>query len=210
MVNQGVNISISSLNKSPKKEGKYERDIIKEIANFLKNNNYKVREHVSLNIAWSNVLYELDVIGIRENEVTIVEVKSKKDRIMKAKTQMDILRGFADYAYVASDLLIESSNFKEDIGIMFIHNNEVFIIRNAKKISDPITKDMLMKLKKKCVIKLCGNDRSYNKMNKQNLVNLFLNNIDKEDLKVEVKNIVFCSQRCSNCLIGNEKDLSAP
>lgn len=206
MKDRGIDISISSLKKSPKIEGKYEKDIILKVAEFFQNQQYNVREHISLNIAWGSVLYEIDLLAIKEQEITIVEVKSKKDKLMKAKKQIDRLRGLIDYSYIASDLIINQSYFRNDVGILFVEYDKVIIIRNAQKINEPMTKDILMKLRKKCLIRLLGSSKIGNKIAKQNLVNLIIKKYKRErayELKTKVRDIVFCSNNCTSCSINN-------
>jgi len=193
-----ISVSVSSLTKSHKSEGKFEKEIVPKVARFFSDKGYDVKEHVSLNVAWGQALYEVDVVAIKDEEITLVEVKSKRDKISRAYDQIERLRSIIDYCFVASDASIRDSHFDGDIGILLV-NNEVKIMRNARRVNVPITKGFLVKLKKKCLDRLYNRNGLQKRVKKESLAGLILGKADADKLRREVRKTVFCSQKCDEC-----------
>lgn len=199
MNDNNTNIGISSLNKSPKKEGIYERVIIDKLAIFFNKKGYQILKHASLNVAWGSVLSEIDILGTKKNKIIAVEVKSKKDKLQHARTQIEKIKYFIDYCYVASDTSFNSKIFDDEIGIMLVSKN-VYIIKKATPLKENVTKDALLNLKKKCLLKLVG-DKKYRREKKETLVKMIFTKYCTTELNNFVRMIVFCPQNCEKCLI---------
>lgn len=193
-------IGISSLNSSPKKEGKYEKVIILKTLEFFIKNGFFVRKHLCLNVAWGRVLSEIDIVAIKNNEIIVVEVKSKKDKIKKANKQINKLKSFVDYAFISSDVMIDKNLLDEEIGILLV-SGKVDVIREPKKLNKNITKNTLMKLRKKCLLMFFKNNKKINKINKNELIKIIFKKYSDYEIKNKVREMVFCHQICKVCPI---------
>jgi len=183
-------ITVASLSVSPKREGKFEKDIIPRVARFFQERNYETKEHVSMNLAWGKVLSEVDLVAVK-NEIIIIEVKSKRDKITRAKKQLDKIRILSDYCFIASDTIVEPEQLAPDTGILLLKGDTISITREAKKIDEPVSKNFLLSFKKSHLSELCKQLGFQRKMNKEYLAKLLIENVDPLDLKREVKLIAF-------------------
>lgn len=193
-----MDLSLSSLNSSPKKNGKYEEILIDKIFNFYKNKGYDIRKHISFNIAWGNVISEIDLILLNIDEITIFEIKSKKDKIEKAHIQIEKFRKYADYIYVASDVFLDKTIFIDDIGLIFI-NEKIEIIKNAKKIIHNIEEKDLNKLKKVCLYKLLDLTTRRKKLTKKEVIDLLIKKYNQKQINNYFRKITFCDKDCDSC-----------
>jgi len=193
-----LSISLSSLKKSSKKEGKYEKVLLHKILTFFFSNNFNVKHHVSLNFAWGSVLSEIDIIAVKNNNITIVEVKSMNDKISYAKHQFNTIKNFIDYFYVASDRKINSDFFEQNIGLISINNN-VVKIRDAKLLNYSIDHKDLLRLKKKCLITLNNGKTSEKYLTKEKISEVILSKYKQNIIKKKVKKILLCHQDCEKC-----------
>jgi zona occludens toxin (predicted ATPase) len=193
-----MDISLSSLNSSPKKNGKFEEVIIDRIFKHYLNKGYNIKKHASFNIAWGSVVSEIDLILIDDEKVTIFEVKSKQDKLKKAHKQIEKFRKYADYIYVASDTLIDTNSFDESIGIMYVGKN-VDVLRDPIKISYNITAYDLKKLKKVCLGKMV--EAFYDKKNitKNQMVLLIKEKYNQETINKLFRKVAFCDGSCKKC-----------
>jgi Holliday junction resolvase-like predicted endonuclease len=193
-----MDISLSSLNNSPKKNGKYEEILIDKIYNLYKNKRYDIRKHVSFNIAWGNVISEIDLILLNIDEIIIFEIKSKKDKIGKAHKQIENFRKYADYIYVASDIFLDETSFSDEIGLIFINEN-IEIIKKAKKIIYNIDKKDLNKIKKECLYKLLDLTIRRKKLTKKEIIDLLIKKYNQNQINNFFRKIIFCDRDCSSC-----------
>lgn len=187
-----MTLGISSLKKSPKLNGKYEEKIISKVYDDFYNQGYEVRKHISLNIAWGSVLSEIDLIAIKDNLITIIEVKSKKDKIPHAKIQFDKIKQHTDYYIVASDEKIKDYALPYEIGIIYIDKDyKLNSIRKPSLLKHEINKSSLKKLKKSDLIKIYKKYISNNTYkNKEGLCIDLIKRVEKVKLKKEVKKIL--------------------
>ena len=194
MMPKKISISISSLSKSPKREGKHESDIIPRVAQFFEDRGYLTRQHVCINLAWGRVLSEIDLVAIKNEEITIIEVKSKRDKVMRARKQLEKMRALSDYCFIATETPIQGFQFRVDTGILLVKgDNRVLVMREATRLNDPVTKDTLLRLKKECLRDLSEETGISSKMSKNKIANLLLDKIDPLELKKKVTATVFQS-----------------
>lgn len=184
-------ITVSSLSASPKKEGKFEKEIIPKFALFFQEKNYETKKHVSINLAWGKVVSEIDLIAIKNDEIIIIEVKSKKDKIFRAKNQLEKIRPLVDYCFIASDTLVEPEQIALDTGILYLNDENIRLIRDAKRIYEPISKDFLLTLKKESLINIYKDFPKRHNMTKNELASIVIENTDPLELKERVKEVVF-------------------
>lgn len=185
------NITVASLSISPKREGKFERDIIPKVARFFQERNYETKEHVSMNLAWGKVLSEIDLVAVKHEEIVIIEVKSKRDKITRAKKQLDKIRILSDYCFIASDTMVKPDQLALDTGILFLREERISIIREAEKVNEPVSKNFLLSFKKRHLNDLCKQLGFQRKTNKDYLAKFLIENVDPLDLKRKVKSIAF-------------------
>jgi len=195
-----MDISLSTLNHSPKKNGRYEEVLIDRIFNYYKERRYNIRKHVAFNIAWGSVISEIDLILQNYNEITIFEIKSKQDKIQKAHIQIEKFKKYADYIYIVSDSLIDRNMFEEEIGLIYINRN-IDILREAKKIFYNIEDKDLKKLKKACLFKLINSDVNKEKTNKNKIIDMIMKKYSQEKINRLFREIAFCSTSCDLCTI---------
>lgn len=86
-------------------EVEFEKDIVSEVRKFLEYENYEVKEHISINATWEPILYEIDLLAVKGNDITVVEVKPRRDKISRAKDQIDRFPSLIDYGFVTSDIM---------------------------------------------------------------------------------------------------------
>lgn len=184
-------LSLATLSHSPKKEGRFEKDIIPKVASFFRLKNYETKEHISLNLAWGKVISEIDLVAANQNEVIIVEVKSKRDKISRARKQLDNVRIFSDYCFIASDTIVNQNQLASDTGILFLNKDEIISIRQPKKINDSVTKDFLLKLKKTDLDLLCKTLAVKKFQEKSTIADFLVNTIEPRILKKHVRSIVW-------------------
>jgi len=183
-----------NIHKSTKHAGRYEEIIINILINYFKLNGYDVVPHSSLNIAWGSIISDIDILMIKNFQLICIEVKSNRDKIAKAKGQIERIKDYIDFAYVASDKPID--NFElPDVGIIQIQGDEVTILRMATKFTNKPDLFSLASLKKKCIENIFGDNKHLNKSsNKYELaLNVYLNDKCSREC---LKEIVTCGGSC--------------
>jgi len=195
-----MRLSISSLDKSPKLNGKYETLIINQLIDYFNNNDYEVQSHISLNIAWGSVLSEIDLILFKNNDITVVEVKSKNDKITSVYKQIETYKKFADFIFIASNDMLYKYNLNKDVGLIYV-NDEVNIIRKASRINNLVYYNDLKTLKKKCLLKILDDNISIKKHSKEDIINLIKYKIQHSEVHNEFKKVLFCDKKCELCTI---------
>jgi len=193
-------INISSIKKSTKREGKYEKELLLILNNYFLKNGYNITSHVSLNFAWGSVLSEVDILALKYDKITIIEIKSKHDKILEANKQFNKIKNYIDYYYIASNSNINENNFNEKIGLLKI-NDDIKILKNAKYLNNKIIKNDLLKLRKKCLIKMCVKTDSNIYINKEKLSDIIIRTYNDDKLKKTIRKVLFCNRQCKECLL---------
>jgi Holliday junction resolvase len=191
---------------SSKEIGKYEEPLFRALEHFFKQQGYTVLTHARLNVAWSNVISDIDVIAISNETIIMVEVKSDHDCFYRGFEQLRKLKGFADQLYIATNRPIQ--NLQEDkwrdksIGLIKIDGEMAEIIRPAEHIHGLCTSEVISQLRKKCLVKVASLLNVSKYLPKTEIEKRLRERFDNADLKVITKNIVLCDSNCGiNCLL---------
>jgi hypothetical protein len=178
---------------SKKAIGRFEKPLIQLVSQFFDQLGYKCYPHASLNLAWANILSDIDVLLVKDNALTVVEVKSKRDNLRKGRHQLLGIADYVDYAFVATDKRVRDWDDKE-IGLILIEDGKPRIATEAKRfVSRPGMKS-LFGLQKKCLVRMTGRKSSYeSKCDVAEETSLLG---DDDTLKQCVKEIVICGRRC--------------
>ena len=193
--------------KSSKHEGRHESVIIKKLVVFFENLGYQTIPHARFNIAWGNILSDVDLLLLKNNEIIAVEVKSSKDNLKRARKQIENIKDYVDYAYVATNYIPRKFSLR-NTGLIYV-NGSVVILKSPKLLSDNPRLYSIDSLPKKCLCRWAKTkNQSCSNKSKSELANHILNNSD--GLKSKIKEIVTCGLNCDyGCPIWNfDKNIS--
>lgn len=193
-------VLVQNIHRSTKHIGKYEEKIIQDLSKHFQLDGYEVVPHSSLNIAWGSVLSDIDLLLIKDQLLTYIEVKSSRDNLARAKQQVANVSDYVDYAYVATDKQIKTWEMPK-VGLIHVNNENVIIVKRAKKLSNKIGSYSIMTLKKKCLARFFGIDNRFIMLvDKYELAqNVYIN---KKCTRPILKEIVTCGELCAtNCPI---------
>lgn len=184
--------------KSRKAYGKYEKPIMRKLKTFFEADGYDVVPHARFNISWGSIISDIDLLLIKANKLTAIEVKSSRDCFSRACTQLENIRDYVDYLYVAtekSSASIEPNN----IGIIEIHGNNIRIVRRARLIRDVPNEMGFALLHKICLIRLNGGDsgRLSAREGKYELATKATSLMDEKKQKSVLQQIIACGGNCS-------------
>ncbi len=143
-----MKLTTASLKKSNQNRGKYEEKISPILTKYLVEEGYQVKNHVSLNIAWGTILSQIDILGIKENELTIFEIKTKQDNLSSYRKQYNKIKNFIDYYYIVVEKEINLNHIEKEVGLIQIKDNIIEIRKKAKKQPENIKPESLEMLKK--------------------------------------------------------------
>ncbi len=201
-------IKADNILKSSKREGRHESVIIKKLVVFFENLGYQTIPHARFNIAWGNILSDVDLLLLKNDEIVAVEVKSSKDNLKRARKQIENIKDYVDYAYVATNYIPRKFSLR-NTGLIYV-NGSVVILKSPKLLSDNPRLFSLDSLPKKCLCRWTKTkNQSYSNKSKSELANQILNN--SNELKSKVKEIVTCGLNCDHdCPIWNfDKNISS-
>jgi len=186
-----------NLNPSTKVQGKHELHLISVVTNFFRERNFDVVNHISFNIAWGRIISDLDILLIKNNEISYIEVKSKKDKIKKAYEQIERVKDYIDYAWIASDKRFNSIS-NGLVGYIEINNDETKIVKEPKRFISEPSFSSILSLKKKCLLKFdITNNLLYQNILKYDIAKKVYNmkNVCTRDC---LKEIVTCGGNCDD------------
>lgn len=188
-------IKAGNILKSSKREGRHESIIIKKLVVFFENLGYQTVPHARFNIAWGNILSDVDLLLLKNDEIVAVEVKSSKDNLKRARKQIEHIKDYVDYAYVATNYIPRKFSLRS-AGLIYV-NGSVVILKSPKLLSDNPRLYSLDSLPKKCLCRWAKTkNQSYSNKSKSYLANQILN--DSDGLKSKVKEIVTCGLDCDH------------
>lgn len=185
---------LASMPRSTKRIGRFEQPLIARVTEHFEGHGYKAFPHVRFNIAWSSSLSDIDVLLFRDDLITVVEVKSKRDKISRAWDQINAISDYIDYAYVATERLPKSWE-SDRVGLLFVNESEVKELESAKRITGKPRTDSLFALPKKCLLQFLGESFQKNFLKAQ-IVSQVENHCSEELLRRCLKEIVLC-HRCN-------------
>ncbi len=181
--------------KSSKREGRHESIIIKKLVVFFENLGYQAVPHARFNIAWGNILSDVDLLLLKNDEIVAVEVKSSKDNLKRARKQIENIKDYVDYAYVATDYVPRKFSLR-NAGLIYVNGN-VVILKRPKLLSDDLRLYSLDSLPKKCLCRWTKTkNQSYSNKSKSDLAVHILHDSDR--IKSKVKEIVTCGLNCDH------------
>ena len=197
-------VQAQNINGSTKRLGRHEAKIIESLTQYFRIRGYEAIPHVRLNIAWGNILSEMDVLLLKSGVLTYVEVKSHRDRLSKALRQIDRLKDYVDYACVATNRLVTNWSIP-DVGLISVNDDVVTLVRKPRQFRNAPSFSSVISLKKKCLARFLGNGhacRTY--VNKYDLARYVYIVRKRECTRECLKEIVTCGNTCdTTCPIAS-------
>jgi hypothetical protein len=190
---------------STKRIGKYEEIIINILANHFKSKGYDVFPHSSLNIAWGSTLSDIDLLLVKDNLLTYIEVKSSRDNISRARKQIDRVIDYVDYAYVATDKNVKKWEMGS-AGLILIRNEKVILAKRGKKFHSKPRFYSVVTLRKKCLSRFFGMDKRCITMAKTYELAQRVYKKDKCSREI-LKEIVTCGELCLTCCPISQREV---
>jgi hypothetical protein len=189
-------VQAQNIGSSTKHAGIYETGIINKLARHFQDNGYYVIPHAKLNIAWGSILSEADLLLVKENSLTYVEVKSRRDKFSKAIRQIQRMKDYVDYAYVATDRVVCMRDLP-NVGLIFVRSDQVTFLKEPKRFCSIPRFSSIVSLKKKCLLRLLGNgDTCPVNFGKYELAQYVSTTRRAECTRECVKEIVTCGETC--------------
>ena len=183
---QAVNIL-----KSKKRMGKYEKIIIQDLNNHFLKLGYDVVPHARFDIAWGSIVSDIDLLLIKNNKLIMIEVKSSKDTLSRAKKQINAVEDFIDEAYVATNYLPRKWP-SEKAGRITVTSKGVKVIKKAKKLERQPKLHTLLSLRRESLLRLSSDTMIIPKnMKKYEIASQILKD-NSENLKSKLQEIVTC------------------
>ena len=195
--------------KSSKKIGKYESAIIEKLVPFFQSHGFQAVPHARLNVSWGNIISDIDVLLIKGSKVGIIEVKSSRDNLKRAKKQISNIKDYVDFAYIATDF--RPRKLPTPLAGWVLVKDDVTIMKSPPSIRGRPAHYSVASLPKKCL------ERYSNQKNipsrgipKYEIAENILSLSDK-NLRSEVKSMATCGQECdANCPIWEFEKLLVP
>ena len=177
--------------------GKYEEVIIKKLVAYFNSKGYEVIPHSRLNIAWGSIISDVDLLLLKDGLITCVEVKSCKDKIARAPEQINRIRDFVDYAYVATERTVKNWAVP-DVGLILVQEGTIKTVKRARKFKNKPRFLSVLSLKKKCLAKMFDMNIKY--MHRINKYDLAQNAYSAKGTKCNrkyLREIVTCGESCN-------------
>jgi len=176
--------------KSTKKVGKYEEKIIEKLTVHFSKNGFHVIPHARFDLAWGSILSDIDILLIKNNKLYLVEVKSSRDNLERAKEQIKRIEGFVDFIYLATDY--EPRRWpSRKTGKIIISEENVLVLKEAKSLTKNPDIHTLMKLKKESLEMLLDGSTSIKNLSKYELASQILST-KNENLKKQIQKLITC------------------
>lgn len=136
--------------------GKYERPLIRIVRRHFNDKGYSTKAHAKLNIAWAELISDVDILAKRNNEIIAVEVKSRNDVFNRAFQQLDKIAPFVDRAYIATDDIRKAklaSIRDSHVGILYIDSSKMKVTRKkaAQRITSPPSGEFISHMRRCCL-----------------------------------------------------------
>lgn len=191
---------LKKLRKSSKVIGKYEEPLIKIITKYYELRGFIVIPHTRFNIAWSNIVSDIDVLMLKDGQMFVVEVKSSRDNIYRAYKQISRFMDFVDYIYIATDKPVHNWKYKE-IGLLLIDviSGSIKEINTPRQLYDRPTIQTIGSFPRKCItrtLSVTAGLQNYQKLYKYQLADLMMRNCNSKLLRTSLKEIATCELDC--------------
>jgi len=195
-------VRAQNINGSTKRIGKYEAKIIRSLTEYFRKKGYEVIPHARLNIAWGSILSDVDLLLLEESALTYVEVKSRRDKLPKALKQIDRVKDYVDYAYVATNKLVNDWDIPK-VGLIFVQGDAVTFVRKSTRFTNRPRFSSIASLRKECLARFVRNGRTCRTYIYKYDLARYVYEFKKDECTREcLKEIVTCGNTCdTNCPI---------
>lgn len=184
-------IQTANILKSKKRIGKYEKIIIEELNDHFLKLGYSVVPHARFDVAWGSIVSDIDLLMIKNNKLIMIEVKSSKDTLSRAKNQINAVEDFVDEAYVATNYLPRKWPSMK-AGRIIVTSKGVEVIKEAKKLERRPKLNTLLSLRRESLLRLSSDTMIIHKnMKKYEIASQILKDNSK-NLKLKLQEIVTC------------------
>ncbi|MBI2938112.1 MAG: hypothetical protein HYY22_07900 [Thaumarchaeota archaeon] len=180
---------------STKVLGKFEQAIIEQVTKYFSGLGYSVYPHSRFNLAWGSIISDIDVLVVKDDEVTVIEVKSSHDNISRAKKQIDAIADYVDFAYVATDQMLKRWEHPS-MGLLYLNReNNLQCVVKAKRFKERPSVKSIAALKKKCLLRFLGegNQAHLLKYDVSNQIKFMGSNAS---LRRCLKMVAICDMKC--------------
>jgi hypothetical protein len=136
--------------------GIYEKPLVLALKKHYDDKGYLTRPHAQLNIAWSTIISDVDLIAMNDHEIIAIEVKTKKDVFRRAFIQLDKIAPFVDKCYIATDDEVKANEFsksKSEYGILYVDlvYDQIIQKKPARRCTNIPTIEMMCYLRRCCL-----------------------------------------------------------
>lgn len=177
--------------KSTKRSGKYEDVIISQLQPYFTELGYETVSHARFDIAWGSILSDVDLLLIKNNQLILVEVKSSRDNLSRAKNQIKQIEDFVDLIYVATDYYPRKWPSRK-AGRIVVKEGQVRILKDAKPLDKLPKLETLLSLRRESLAKLLGKSENEIKRLTKFQLAMLVREINQHDLKDKLKELVTC------------------
>ncbi len=184
--------NINNIKKSTKRIGKYEEVIISQLESYFIKQGYLTVPHARFDIAWGSIISDIDLLLVKDDKLILIEVKSSRDNLSRAKNQLREIEDFVDEFYLATDYFPRKWPNKKKAGRIIVQNGEVMIVKEAKSIGNMPKVRTLLSLRKESLSKLLDKpENETKKLTKSQLANMIMEK-DPQQLKNQIKEVITC------------------
>ena len=181
---------------SSKPLGRFEEPMIAIISSYFLERGYAVVPHTTLNLAWRQVLSDVDILIAKGTDVIAIEVKSSRDKLARANQQLSKIVDYVDYAYVATDQDVETWDGGA-VGLIRVGPEGVKVVRSATRLVSRPLVESLFALQKKCLSRMLGVSE-HTHVGKYTLARQVETLGEDDVLRDCLKEITTCSGQCSS------------
>jgi hypothetical protein len=176
-------------------QGEFEKPLILALKQYYNNLKYRTHLHAQLNISWSNIISDVDVLAIRKKEIIAIEVKSKRDIFANAFYQLDKIAPYVDKCFIATDNEILANKFRNmesDYGIIYIDliYHQIIIKKRARLCDHKYSSKELSSLRKCCLQELAREWKIAPFQSKSYLALDLVRSVESTSLRKRMKELV--------------------
>lgn len=150
-------------------------------------------QHVRLNVAWSSIVSDVDVLATNGLDLIAVEVKSSRDNLARASKQLHALDSYVDYVYLAMETAKETVIDKE-IGILLVQGDHVVCPRLPTRLTGRPDIASMARLQRICLSRIATESHWFG--SKLSLAEAARGALDGEELRRCVGEVVTCMRQC--------------
>ncbi len=189
-------VHVTNISSSTKCVGKYEEKIIQCLAEHFRKKDYEVIPHARFNIAWGIIISDIDLLLLKGRVLIYVEVKSRRDKLQRAFQQIERVKDFVDYAYVATDKIVSDWD-DPHVGLISVNGSLVTLVKETKQFKNSPSFSSIASLRKKCLLRFIENSHACsNYIYKYDLAQHIHNFMRDKCNRELLKEIVTCGNTC--------------